>query len=133
MKKLVLSIAFVCVAQFGMAQDAFKADVIEVIKLSGSAGQMTAIIDQVMPMIPEDKQAAFKKEFEATLPSLYENMAPIYMKHYTHDDIKKMLEFYNTPVGKKMTANAEILTIEGMEASQEWAMGLQGLMMKYMQ
>lgn len=135
MKKLILSIAFVCVAQLGMAQsqDAFKKDIIEMIKASGSAGQMSIAKDQILTMISEDKQADFIKEFDATLPALYDKMAEVYMKNYTHEDVKEMLKFYNTPIGKKITANSEKITKEAMAASQEWAMGLQGMMMKYAQ
>jgi len=133
MKKLVLSIAFICVSQFGIAQDSYKSDVIEMIKLSGATAGITVVIDQVMPMIPESKQADFKKEFEATLPSLYDKMVPVYQKYYTHEEIKEMLNFYNSPLGKKISSNAGSITSEAMEVGQEWGMGLQGLMMKYMQ
>lgn len=135
MKKLVLSIAFVCVTQFGIAQsqDAFKKDVIEMIKASGSAGQMSIAKDQILTMISEDKQAEFTKEFNATLPSLYDKMATVFMKHYTHEEVKEIMKFYATPIGKKMSANSEKITKEAMEASTEWAMSLQGLMMKYAQ
>lgn len=133
MKKLVLSVAFVCVAQFASAQDTFKDEIIQLIKVSGSAGQMTAALDQILPMIPEDKQVEFKKDFEASLPSLYEKIIPIFEKHYTKEDIKEMLKFYNSPIGKKISKNSESIATESMEVGQEWAMGLQGLMMKYMQ
>lgn len=133
MKKLVLSLAFVCVAQFGMAQDSYKSDVIETIKLSGATAGITVIIDQVLPMIPEENQADFKKEYEALLPSLYEKMVPVYQKYYTHEEIKEMLKFYNSPLGKKIAGNAGNLTSDGMKVGQDWGMELQGVMMKYMQ
>ena len=83
--------------------------------------------------MPEEKRADFKKEFEAALPSLYENMADTMMKYYSHDDIKKMLEFYNSPVGLKMQKNAQQITKDQMKAGEEWGMQLQGLLMKYLQ
>lgn len=133
MKKLALSIAFMCIAQFAVAQNDFKTDVIELIKISGTTGQMTAVIDQVLPMIPEDKQADFKKDFEASLPDLYEQLAPVFQKHYTHEDIKQMLEFYNSPIGKKISKNTESIATDSMKVGQEWGATLQTLMMKYMQ
>ena len=133
MKKLLLSLAFFCVTQFGMAQDSYKSDVIETIKLSGATAGITVIIDQVLPMIPEENQADFKKEYEALLPSLYEEMVPVYQKYYTHEEIKEMLKFYNSPLGKKIAGNAGNLTSDGMKVGQDWGMGLQGLFMKYMQ
>lgn len=133
MKKLVLSLAFVCVAQFGMAQDSYKSDVIEIIKLSGATASITVIVDQVLPMIPVENQADFKKEYEASLPSLYEKMVPVYQKYYTHEEIKEMLKFYKSPLGKKIAENAGNLTSDGMQVGQDWGMGLQAIMMKYIQ
>ncbi|MCO6161242.1 DUF2059 domain-containing protein [Flavobacterium sp. NRK F7] len=133
MKKILVTLVVVLAAQFASAQDAFKADVLKVLKASGSAAQMEIAKEQVMNNIPESKRAEFSKDFDASLPALYDKMAKVYMEVYTHNDIKKMLEFYNSPVGKKIAEKASELTKKNMAASQEWGMELQGMMMKYMQ
>lgn len=134
MKNLFIAATMLLSVQFVSAQSAdFKKDVISYIKLSGSAAQVTAVIEPIMQQIPEDKQSEFKKEFELTLPSLYEKIATVIMKHYTHDDIKKMIEFYNSPVGKKIQETTPKIVKDQMQAGQEWGMELQGLLMKYMQ
>ncbi|MFD2891872.1 DUF2059 domain-containing protein [Flavobacterium chuncheonense] len=133
MKKFILTVAFVVVAQLGMAQDAFKSDALKVIEKSGAAGPMQNVKEQVLASIPEAKHADFSKDFDATLPALYDKMAVIYMETYTHDELKEMLKFYDSPVGKKIAANAGELMKKSTEAGQEWGMQLQGLMMKYMQ
>jgi len=134
MKKLFIATALLLSVQFASAQSAdFKKDVVEYIKLSGSAAQVTAVLEPVLAQIPEDKRADLKKEIDATLPSLYDKMADVMMKHYTHDDVKKMIEFYNSPVGKKIQEVTPKMTKDQMKAGQEWGMQLQGLLMKYMQ
>ena len=135
MKKLFIATAFLFAVQFASAQtnDAFKKDVIEYVKLSGSAAQVTAVLEPIMAQIPEDKRADLKKDIDATLPSLYEKMANVMMKYYTHDDVKKMIEFYNSPVGKKIQEVTPKMTKDQMQAGQEWGMQLQGVLMKYMQ
>lgn len=133
MKKLLLTIALVLVAQLSFAQDAFKTDALKLIQNSGAAGPMKSAKEQVMASIPQDKQAVFSKEFDATLPSLYDKMAKVYMEIYTHQDIKDMLKFYDSPVGKKMAERSGDLMTKSMAAGQEWGMELQGIMMKYMQ
>lgn len=133
MKKIVLTIALILVAQLSFAQDAFKADALKLIQNSGAAGPMKSAKEQVMASIPQDKQAVFSKEFDATLPSLYDKMAKVYMEIYTHQDIKDMLKFYDSPVGKKMAEKSGDLMTKSMAAGQEWGMELQGIMMKYMQ
>ena len=135
MKKLILTFAFVAVAQFGFAQEdaAFKADVMKVIERSGSGGQMNSAKKQILAMIPEDKHAAFTVEFDAMLPKIYEGTAKIYMEEYTKEDIKAMLAFYESPVGKKINEKAGVFLEKSQAAGQEWGQGLQGMMMKYVQ
>ncbi|ESU29542.1 hypothetical protein FLJC2902T_00070 [Flavobacterium limnosediminis JC2902] len=135
MKKVILTFAFVLVANLGMAQtnEAFKKDVLKLIEVTGSAGQMKVAKDQILKMVPKEKHAAFLVEFEATMPALYDKMAEIYMQEYTQEDIKAILKFYETPIGKKMSEKAGIIAEKNMAAGQEWGMGLQGMMMKYMQ
>lgn len=135
MKKFILTLAFVCIAQLGFSQvdEAFKKDVLKVIENSGAANQMKAAKGQILKMIPEAKHAAFIVEFDATLPSLYDKLAGVYMEVYTKEDIKAMLTFYDSPVGKKMAANSGVLMEKSQEAAQEWGQGLQGMMMKYME
>ncbi len=134
MKKIILTFALVLAAQISMAQDdAFKKDVMKVIEMSGSGAQMKMAKDQILKMIPAEKQAAFLVEFDASLPAFYDKVAKVYMDTYTKEDIKAMLAFYDSPVGKKITAKAGEIAEKSQTAAQEWGQSLQPMMMKYMQ
>lgn len=156
MKKVILTFAVLAITQVGLAQakkstpkadatpvtatatssstdEAFKKDVMKVIERGEMGGQMSSVKKQILGMIPEDKQAAFLVEFDAIIAKVYDGTAKIYMEEYTKEDIKAMLAFYESPVGKKMAEKAESV----MKKSQESMMDLQGevqtLMGKYMQ
>ena len=134
MKKLIVTFALVLVAQVGFSQDdAFKKDVLKVIEMSGSTNAMKAAKDQILKMVPKEKQAAFILEFDATMPALYDKIAVIYMETYTKEDIKAMLAYYESPVGKKINEKAGVLMEKTQTAGKEWGEELQGMMMKYMQ
>lgn len=135
MKKILCIAVFALASQINFAQtnEVFKKDVLSVIKISGGTSQMDLAKEQILSMIAKDKQQEFLKEFDATLPSLYDKIAEVYMSNYTHDEIKQMLKFYETPIGKKISSSNAKISKESMAVSQEWAGGLQGLMMKYMQ
>ncbi len=134
MKKIILTAVFAFATYSGFAQDeALKKDVLKVIELSGSGGQMAAAKKQLLGMIPKEKQAAFIIEFDALMPKIYDASAKVYMEEFTKEDIKAMLAFYESPVGKKMAEKSEVIatkTQEGMAALQG---EIQALMMKYMQ
>jgi hypothetical protein len=134
MKKLILTFVLVLASQFVSAQDdAFKKDVLRVIEASGSGAQMKMAKTQILQMVPAEKQAAFLVEFDASLPSFYEKLVKVYTDTYTKEDIKAMLAFYDSPVGKKISSKSDELTAASSAAAQEWGQGLQAMMMKYMQ
>ncbi len=132
MKKVVLSIAVVLIAQMSMAQESsFKKEVLKLISISGADAQMKVVKPQILNMIPENKKENFSKEFDASLPNMYDKIAKIYMEIYTVEDIKAMIAFYESPVGKKMNEKAGELGQKSLQAGQEWAQELQEIMSKY--
>lgn len=133
MRKIILSVIVLIITQLSFAQDAFKEDVMKILKATGSAAQMEMAKEQIINNIPEEKREDFSKDFDESLPSLYEKMAKVYMDTYTHEDIKQMLHFYNSPIGKKISEKTSELVKKNMEAAQEWGMELQGVLMKYME
>lgn len=134
MKKLLLAVAFMLVAQMGMAQDAaFKADAVKFLNISGTASTFEMMTKDIVKNAPADKQAAFKKELDASIQVLVGKMADLYMTEFTHEDIKAMIKYYETPVGKKAASKTGVLFEKGQVVGQEWGMGLQSIMMKYME
>ena len=134
MKKVLLSLALIFTAHIAVAQDeAFKKEILKLIQNNGSVAQMDLAKNQILTMIPEDKHAAFLIEFDATMPALYDKLAAVYAEVYTIDDVKAMIAFYESPIGKKINAKAGEVAEKSQAASMEWAQGLQGMVMKYMQ
>lgn len=136
MKKLLFILAVVCASQLSSAQakdEALKKDVLRLIQVSGGAGPAKAAKTQLLTMIPAEKHAAFIVEFDQSLPTLYDKMADVYMEVYTKEDIKAMLAFYDTPLGKKMSEKSADIFSKSQIAAKDWSQGLQALMMKYMQ
>lgn len=133
MKKFLLIIAVALMSPVAIAQDTFKADVQKVLLMTGSAAQADIAKAQIVAMIPEAKKAAFTKEFDALVPEYLAFLEKFYMDNFTHDEVKQMIKFYESPVGKKLTTNAAGLADATTKAAQDWAPKLQNLVMKYMQ
>lgn len=64
----------------------------------------------------------FKKEIDNN--RLIDLMIPIYEKHYTEEEIQELINFYNTPIGKKTIENLPKITQESMEVGQQWGLEL---------
>lgn len=141
MKKLVYTFAFVCVSSMAMAQapakpavdEAFKKECLAVIEASGSGNVLSGYKDQLLGQVPDDKKAAFTMEFDAMMKKINEKTAEVYAQIYTKEDIKAMMAFYNSPVGKKMKEKAGEVNQKSQEAMMEIQADLQAMMMKYMQ
>lgn len=132
--KKVVCIGIFLLSFYGFSQEtsSFETKTIELIKMT-SGQQFEVIMNPLVKMVPEENREDFKKELRDSTSELYAQMAEIYMKNFTEEDIDKILEFYHTPVGEKMVATLPEITKEGMELGQAWGMKLQPIMAKYMQ
>ena len=52
---------------------------------------------------------------------LIDEIIDIYARHFTEDDVRDMIAFYETPIGKKTIEVMPRLMQEGMQAGQRWA------------
>jgi len=135
MKKIILSIAFLSIVHISFAQDTYKQDALKLIEIAGGVDtQYKMIEEQLKPNVPADKLTLIMADIKKELPALNNKIAAIYMEHYSHADIKEILAFYNTAVGKKMAKGVQEITPEVMKVSQEWGMSnLQGIVTKHLQ
>ncbi|MBT8376889.1 MAG: DUF2059 domain-containing protein [Bacteroidia bacterium] len=132
MKKILLICLITLSTQlFAQDQDSFKTDAVEFIKLTGSASAFQSAIEQIGAMVPEDKKEAYLIEAEATLEGLYEDIAELYMREFTHDEIKELIQFYNTDLGKKLATKQLSLSQQGMMLGQSWGMEVQQIAQKH--
>lgn len=133
MKKTVLTFALLLIATIGFSQDAFKNDVVKFLEISGASNGFKMITKDLTANIPEAKKAEFQKELDASIKDLMGKMAEMYMTEFTHEDVKDILKFYESPIGKKLSNKTPVLYTKGQTVGQEWGMGLQTMMMKYME
>jgi len=59
-----------------------------------------------------------------SLPTFKNVMVAVYDKHFTHDEVKEMIQFYTTPLGRKLIQVMPALVQESMQAGQKWGEGL---------
>ena len=132
MKKIL----FVCILMLTVtvkAQDhtEFKNATIEFIKLTGAGTAFENAIAQIGSGVSEANKDAYTKEANGTLDVLYTKMADLYMAEFTQDEIKELVAFYNTDLGKKLAEKQLGLTQKAMTYGQSWGMEVQGIAQKY--
>ncbi len=73
------------------------------------------------PNVDETIWNKVENEFLSTsLDELVKLMAPVYYKYLTERDLKELIKFYKSPVGKKLVKNMPLIMQEGMKVGEEW-------------
>lgn len=133
MKKLLSILAVVLISNISIAQDSdYKKDVLKYLELSGQSLSVRTVLKEITKNIPEAKKAAFTIEMESSVTVLMGKMADLYMTEFSQEEVKSLLAFYATPIGKKLAERTPILSEKGQVIGKEWGQGLQSIMMKYM-
>lgn len=124
MKKLLFILTLSFLPFFAFSQQEQKEPVyqlMETMELDQSISKMLDMMMQ-MPMIaslnvPEEVWTEFKKEFSSN--SFMDELAPIYKKHYTDEEILQLVDFYKSPLGKKTLEVTPAITTESMAVGQK--------------
>jgi uncharacterized protein len=117
----------------------FRSDIQKLLETTGStqlgaqvanyvSGQMIDGLKQSQPSIPDRAVAIvkqvleeeFAKAFDAP-DGLREQLVVIYAKHFTHEDVRGLLMFYSSDLGKKVMATLPMIFQESAAAGQQWA------------
>jgi hypothetical protein len=92
------------------------------------AAQFIQTIKQIRPDIPQKLIDALPQEieavFSANVESLKAAVIPLYDKHFTAAEVREMIKFYSTDLGKKLIKVMPALTQESMGAGQRWGEAL---------
>ena len=133
MKRILLLCLFVFAVAQTQAQESteFKSQTIEFIKLTGAVKAFESAIDQIGFNVPEANRAAYREEANGTLTGLYDKIAGLYMEEFTQSEIKELVAFYNTSLGKKLAEKQLGLTQKAMSFGQAWGMEVSQIAQKH--
>jgi hypothetical protein len=108
MKKILLiCLVFVAIATQAQVQSEFKKETVEFIKLTGASAAFESGIAQLGAIVSVENKDAYTKEANATMDGLYDKIAGLYMSEFTKEEIKELVAFYNSDLGKKL-ANKQL-------------------------
>ena len=105
----------------------------EMMILSGAHETYEAAINQMISMFKGQDNGNIPDKFWDELESemktsgvneLTKKLVPVYQKHFNIEDLKGMIEFYKTPLGKKYATKTPAITTESMQVGQIWGMEL---------
>jgi hypothetical protein len=78
-----------------------------------------AVPARVIEVVREVLNSEFEQAFNG--PEIKDRQIALYAKYFTHADVKAMLAFYQSDLGKKVIENMPSLTREGAGIGEQWA------------
>jgi len=108
-------------------KEAFRQDIKKLMELTGSKQLQIQIMTQMInsfrkgaPQVPAKFWDDFLAEAGQSTGSLIEQCVPIYEKHLSHEDVKALIKFYETPAGQRVIKALPLITQESMTVGQIW-------------
>ena len=102
-------------------------DIRKLIKLTGMKDMMLPFVDQmftqlktIYPDVPAKKWAQLKKKVQ--LDSLVDEIGQVYAQEFSHKEIKEIIAFYETPVGRKTLKKMPVIMQKSQALGQQWGM-----------
>ncbi len=116
--------------------DAAKADSIRaLIRMTRSSQIAKQIFNRILkmqrqrhPNVPDEWWENAREE--ADFEGLIDQFVPIYAKHFTHEEINQLLEFYRTSVGQKVIEKMPSVMQESMSLGRKWGKRLRQQLIK---
>jgi uncharacterized protein (TIGR02145 family) len=110
---------------FGASDQTKTDDIIKLMKVSGAEKLVEQMMDNIIAMYKQNRTGVpatywdrFRKKFNFS--EIIREEIPIYDKYYTHDEIKQLIIFYESPVGKKSVEISPVIMKEMMAIGQKW-------------
>lgn len=126
---LLLSGLLLAAAPAEAQNKAKRAQIRKLLKLTGSAAMAKQVLAQMLrnlrpafPKVPE----AFWKKFakKADTKALVEELIPIYDRHLAMSDVKGLVKFYQSPVGRKYVSVQPMIVKDSMKVGRQWGLNL---------
>ena len=98
-------------------------DIRRLMELTGSADLADQVMDQIIDsysqMAPEAGNE-FWQHFRAQIETdeLIDSLIPVYNRHLSHEDIRGLIEFYSSELGRKITEVMPLVMQESMKAGE---------------
>lgn len=127
MKKLiVVLLSFLFVGSAFCQEDEYSVAFKKLMERTGMSTSLSSAMKQMIPLMTKDasgSQEQVQEVVDVVVVWVQEDVVPalevIYRKHFSLEDINKVLEFYDSEIGRKFVEKQSTLVIDVMTLMQE--------------
>ncbi len=103
-----------------------EADIEKLLDITDSLDMSQQVVDQLFAMqqsvqraVPQEVWDEIRAELDMT--RIRPVIVAIWDRHFSHDDIRGLIEFYESPLGRKLVETQPAVMQESMAAGELWA------------
>ena len=131
--RMLLGLILIISSSITAQTDDFDKDILIFFKVSGVETTYKSAISSMMDMMSKNmnitdnemiKELKDEMSTDENIAEILNEMRIIYKKHFSQADIKGLIKFYESPIGKKLVKEQPSLMTESMEVGQNWGRSL---------
>jgi len=124
-KTILLSAVFIFTIKAFSQTPATREHIKSLLELTGSAKLGIQMMENVIATYKKSLSTVpdqFWKDFlaEAKSDSLIDLIVPVYGRHFSDEEVVQLIEFYKTPLGRKVIEKLPFITQECYVIGEEW-------------
>lgn len=130
---VALAIGAPAAAQRAPVNPATAATIRRLLELTGAAKLALQSMEQMVPsqravnpQVPAAFWDAFLAHARRDVSQLVDSLVPVYAAHFTKAELDELVRFYESPIGRRMSAVQPMITQESMQAGQRWGARIGG-------
>ena len=101
------------------------------LKPESKISTMNTFLVPLLEKVPEKDRQEVKNKVQKIVNQYYKDASLIYSKYYSQKDMENIMEFYETPIGKKIQENNPKINKETMKMMDSLSTKLQPIFMDY--
>lgn len=126
---LCMLLAMFWMAAPSQAQTASADSIRELLVLTDADKLSRTLLQRLVPTLQQllpDAPDAFWRDFIAEVDhaELEAMIIPIYQQHLSEEDVRQLVAFYSTPVGRKLVRLQPVIAEESLHIGQDWGRNL---------
>ena len=131
--RMLLGLILIVSSSLTAQTDDFDKDILIFFKVSGVETTYKSAIVNMMDMMAKNmnitdneliKELKDEMSTDENIAEILNEMRIIYKKHFSQADIKALIKFYESPIGKKLVKEQPNVMTESMEVGQNWGRSL---------
>lgn len=119
---IIMLSAALALSGYGQTKTEDISRLLEVTNVKAQAAQMFDLmmpaLQAMAPDVPEAFWTMFREKLD--MESYVALFIPVYDRHFSHDEIKALLRFYETPAGKKFVEATPMIAQESFAIGEAW-------------